>query len=119
MIQKIKNNKILLPILLNYFVLGAFLYYIIFLWKSYPFSIGGSIVFISVIGIINYFSIAYKDYAMELSLFSLVLFLLMALNHLAFFEYKHGYSVSIEIMIGALTLTVATLACVLTIKLLS
>jgi hypothetical protein len=114
--QKIKNKIMWLPLLLNYFIWGVFLYYMIFLWKSYPFSIGGTLIFISVIGIMNYFSIIYKDYVMEFSLFSFVLFLLMALNFFAFFEYQHGYSWRIEAIMCALIVTVTILARRLTIN---
>jgi hypothetical protein len=106
-----RRNKIMwLPLLLNYFIWCVFLYYMIFLWKSYPFSIGGTLIFISVIGIMNYFSIIYKNYVMEFSLFSFILFLLMVLNYFAFIEYQHGYSWRIGVIICALIVAVAILA---------
>lgn len=72
--------------LLNYSMLGAFLFYMLILWKCHPFSIGGSLIFISLIGINSYLSFKYKQFARELTFVSIIVFSLMVLNFLAYIE---------------------------------
>lgn len=95
---------------------GLFLFYIAFVWRHYPFSIGGSFIFISIIGINSYFSLRHKDLAVELSLFSVMLYSIMIINFLVYFEYQHGYSGSLEILIGFFIFIASIIPWILSIK---
>jgi hypothetical protein len=88
---------------INLCVAGILLYYLMILWKFYPFSIGGTLVFASFIGIANYYSIKIRIFAFELSLFSLIPLLLMGLNFIAYIENRNGFSIAV--IIGAVACT--------------
>ncbi len=65
---------------------------------GYPiYAIGGSLLFLNIIGIGYYISAVHKEISLELGLFSLILFSLMGFNLLAYLEYVHGYSATILI----------------------
>ncbi len=68
------QKKLWISVLLNYIILAAFLYYLIVLGKSYFFSVGGTLPFITVIGFNKYFSSIYKEFDLELTLLSSILF---------------------------------------------
>jgi len=85
-----KSNK--LYWLIDYLVLAVYLYYLIVIWKSYPFSIGGSHVFISIIGFMYCLSFLYREFASDFTLLSLILVSFMGLNFVAYIEHTKGLS---------------------------
>jgi len=86
------QKKLWISALFDYVMLAAFFYYLIVLRKPYFFSVGGTLTFLTVIGINKYFSFVYKKFYFELTLVSSILFFLMALNYFAYHEYYRGFS---------------------------
>jgi len=103
MVKFLFSKNMWISFLFHYLSSAALLYYLIILWQTYPLSIGGTLIFMSIIGINYYFSIIYKQFAVELGLFSLSLVSLMGLNFLAYIEYANGFSETI--LIGTLVAT--------------
>lgn len=90
-------------IVIDLFMAGTFLYYLVIAWNYYPFSLGGTLIFAVFMGIAAYYANRFKPFAFEISLFSLIPFLLMGLNFLAYIENKNGFS--IVVMLGSLSIT--------------
>jgi hypothetical protein len=90
--RKIIIERNCLSTIIDLSILGAFLCYLFFIWKKYPYSIGGSLVFFTPICVIYYFSFVYKNFQVEFSLLSLIIFSLMVLNFIAYIEHTDGFS---------------------------
>lgn len=88
--------------IINLFVIAATM--LVFM-VGYPiYAIGGSLLFLNIIGIGYYISSVHKEISLEIGLFSLILFSIMGLNLLAYLEYVNGYSTTI--LIGNITFLV-------------
>lgn len=107
--QQSKDKLKHFPALINFFILIISLGYMVFFWKQYPFAIGGPQIFLSVIAFLIYISAVKKEIAVECSILSFVLFLVMAINFLATLEYNIRYSINIDIIIGIAIVVISLL----------
>ena len=114
--QREESKKIELASLIDYTILGLFTCCMVFLLLYQPFSIGGSLIFFSVIVYLVYISIIRKDYVIECRTLSLVLFMLMLINYLAQLENSSRYSIGIETTIVVITVTVSFMVLHITVK---
>ncbi len=107
------TNKYVISLMLDLAFSFTFLFYIFYLGINCLFSTGGTFIFVSLIGLNNYLSFLHKELALELSLLSLIVFSLMALNYLAYIEYTSGLStyvlVGVIVLIFILHITCLTL----------
>lgn len=70
--------------------MGLIIVYFILMWNEYPLTLGGSIVFITLIALNCFFSTLRIVNPWFLTTFSMMLLLFMSINHVAYLESLHG-----------------------------
>jgi hypothetical protein len=106
----IRRGRNRLSTVIDFTILGAFLYYLFFIWHKYPLSVGGSLIFFTPISFMFYLSFVHKKFHLEFSLFSLIIFSLMCLNFIAYIEHIQGLSNSV--LAGTVICQVTIVVCV-------
>jgi len=88
-----------LPFFMLYLLYATLLYYLFFLWDSYPYALGGSLIFVTVIGISHFFTLKYRQLTLAITLLSITVFSLMVLNFVLYLIVSTSLSMGLLIAI--------------------
>lgn len=84
-----------LPFLILYLGYAVFLFYLFFLWESYPNATGGSLAFMTILAFGHFYALKYRELSLPISLLSVAVFSLVALNFLLFLIVSMGLSLNL------------------------